>query len=80
LALWVTGGIITDAEGQLELRAALVALKEVHACDRVVFSNAVQVWFHRHHAALGFGGASSHSGRRIFDAPLPAAAVAGGEW
>jgi len=60
-----------------ELRAALVALKEtrnVDADDRVVFSErtigmsptAVQVWFHRHYAALGFVGASSHSGRRTF--------------
>ncbi len=60
-----------------ELRTALVALKEtrnVDADDRVIFSErtigmsptAVQVWFHRHYAALGFAGASSHSGRRTF--------------
>jgi len=60
-----------------ELRAALVALKEIRtvdADDRVIFSErtigmspiAVQVWFHRHYAALGFVGASSHSGRRTF--------------
>jgi len=37
---------MTDAEGPVKLRAVLVALKEtrtVHACDRVIFSNAVQV-------------------------------------
>jgi integrase len=64
-----------------ELRAALLALKEtrtVDADDRVIFSErtigmsptAVQVWFHRHYAALGFVGASSHSGRRTFVAKL----------
>ncbi len=60
-----------------ELFAALVALKatrNVHGEDRVIFSErdigmsplAVQVWFHRHYRALGFIGASSHSGRRTF--------------
>jgi class 3 adenylate cyclase len=60
-----------------ELHAALLALKETRtadAGDRVMFSErtigmsptAVQVWFHRHYAALGFVGASSHSGRRTF--------------
>jgi integrase/recombinase XerD len=60
-----------------ELRTALVALKEtrnVDADDRVIFSErtigmsptAVQIWFHRHFHALGFAGASSHSGRRTF--------------
>jgi len=64
-----------------ELRAALLALKEtrtVDADDRVIFSErtigmsptALQVWFHRHYAALGFVGASSHSGRRTFVAKL----------
>jgi integrase/recombinase XerD len=60
-----------------ELQKALVALKatrNVDADDRVIFSErdigmspvAVQVWFHRHYRALGFVGASSHSGRRTF--------------
>lgn len=60
-----------------DLRTALVALKasrNVDGDDRVVFSErtigmlpgAVQVWFHRHYKALGFEGASSHSGRRTF--------------
>jgi integrase len=29
-------------------------------------AGAVQVWFHRLYASLGFAGASSHSGRRTF--------------
>jgi integrase len=60
-----------------ELRASLVALKatrNVDATDRVIHSErdagmspgAVQVWFHRLYATLGFHGASSHSGRRTF--------------
>jgi integrase len=61
-----------------ELRAALIALKATRsgivAADRVIHSErdigmsagAVQVWFHRLYASLGFAGASSHSGRRTF--------------
>jgi integrase/recombinase XerD len=60
-----------------ELREALVALRaarNVDGDDRVIHSErdlgmsagAVQVWFHRHYQALGFAGASSHSGRRTF--------------
>jgi integrase len=61
-----------------ELRAALVALKVTRnapeAADRIIHSQrdigmspgAVQVWFHRLYAWLGFTGASSHSGRRTF--------------
>jgi integrase len=61
-----------------ELRAAVVALKATRhgpeATDRIVHSEryvgmsagAVQVWFHRLYASLGFAGASSHSGRRTF--------------
>jgi integrase len=61
-----------------ELRAALVALKAtrngIEAADRIIHSErdigmsagAVQVWFHRLYASLGFAGASSHSGRRTF--------------
>lgn len=61
-----------------ELRAALVALKATRnnpdAEDRIIHSErdagmspgSVQVWFHRLYAALGFAGASSHSGRRTF--------------
>ena len=53
---------------------ALKATRNVDADDRVIFSErdigmspvAVQVWFHRHYHALGFVGASSHSGRRWF--------------
>jgi integrase/recombinase XerD len=59
------------------LRDALVALKatrNVDADDRIIHSErdagmspgAVQVWFHRLYDALGFAGASSHSGRRTF--------------
>ncbi len=61
-----------------ELRVALVALKatrnDPEATDRIIHSErdigmspgAVQVWFHRLYEALGFKGASSHSGRRTF--------------
>jgi integrase/recombinase XerD len=61
-----------------ELRAALVALKAARNApeptDRISHSErdagmspgAVQVWFHRLYEALGFTGASSHSGRRTF--------------
>jgi integrase len=61
-----------------QLRSALVALKRirngVEATDRIIHSErdigmspgAVQVWFHRLYQALGFAGASSHSGRRTF--------------
>jgi integrase len=61
-----------------ELREALVALKATRNApepsDRVIHSErdigmsagAVQVWFHRLYASLGFAGASSHSGRRTF--------------
>jgi integrase len=61
-----------------ELRAALEALKALRpsaeAGDHIIHSDrdigmsagAVQVWFHRLYAALGFSGASSHSGRRTF--------------
>jgi integrase/recombinase XerC len=61
-----------------QLRSALVALKGirngVEATDRIIHSErgiglspgAVQVWFHRLYQALGFAGASSHSGRRTF--------------
>jgi integrase len=61
-----------------ELRAALIALKAtrngIEAGDRMIHSErdigmsagAVQVWFHRLYASLGFAGASSHSGRRTF--------------
>jgi integrase len=60
-----------------ELRAALDALmaeRRPEAVDRIIFSErdagmspgAVQVWFHRLYASLGFTGASSHSGRRTF--------------
>jgi integrase len=59
------------------LRDALMALKATRtfdAEDRVIHSErdagmspgAVQVWFHRLYASLGFAGASSHSGRRTF--------------
>jgi integrase/recombinase XerD len=61
-----------------ELRAALIELKALRptaeATDHIIHSErdigmsagAVQVWFHRLYAALGFSGASSHSGRRTF--------------
>jgi integrase len=61
-----------------ELRAALIELKALRASaeatDHIVHSErdigmsagAVQVWFHRLYSALGFSGASSHSGRRTF--------------
>jgi integrase len=61
-----------------ELRAALIALKRTRndpeASERIIHSErdvgmspgAVQVWFHRLYEALGFKGASSHSGRRTF--------------
>ena len=60
-----------------ELRAALAALmaeRKPEARDRIIHSErdagmspvAVQVWFHRLYASLGFTGASSHSGRRTF--------------
>jgi integrase len=60
-----------------ELRAPLVALKATRngkPADRIIHSErdigmsagAVQVWFHRLYASLGFAGASSHSGRRTF--------------
>jgi integrase len=61
-----------------ELRAALIELKALRpsaeAIDHINHSErdiamsagAVQVWFHRVYAALGFSGASSHSGRRTF--------------
>jgi integrase len=34
--------------------------------DAGMSAGAVQVWFHRLYQELGFGGASSHSGRRTF--------------
>jgi len=54
--------------------AALKATRNVDAADRIIHSErdigmspgAVQVWFHRLYASLGFQGASSHSGRRTF--------------
>jgi integrase len=60
-----------------ELRDALAALyadRKPDAKDRIIHSErdagmsagAVQVWFHRLYAELGFNGASSHSGRRTF--------------
>jgi integrase/recombinase XerD len=61
-----------------ELRAALIELKALRpsaeAIDHIIHSErdigmsagAVQVWFHRLYAALGFSGALSHSGRRTF--------------
>jgi integrase len=61
-----------------ELRAALIELKALRpsaeATDHIIHSErdigmsagAVQVWFHRLYAALGFSGASSHCGRRTF--------------
>jgi integrase len=61
-----------------ELRAALIELRTLRpsadATDHIIHSErdigmsagAVQVWFHRLYAALGFSGASSHSGRRTF--------------
>lgn len=61
-----------------ELRQALEALKATRNApeppDRIIHSErdaglspgAVQVWFHRLYASLGFAGASSHSGRRTF--------------
>lgn len=73
-----------------ELRGALVALQVtrpgVEADDRIVHSErdlglspgAVQVWFHRLYASLGFTGASSHSGRRTFVTKAAKSAVAAG--
>lgn len=60
-----------------ELRDALIALhadRKPEPRDRIIHSErdagmsavAVQVWFHRLYAGLGFSGASSHSGRRTF--------------
>ena len=62
-----------------ELRAALAALKALRGdkarADLPVIhserapgysANAVAVWFHTVYGALGFDGASSHSGRRTF--------------
>jgi integrase len=61
-----------------ELREALVALhasrNAPEASERIIHSErdigmspgAVQVWFHRLYAELGYAGASSHSGRRTF--------------
>ena len=60
-----------------ELQAALAELmtdRRPEAHDRIIHSErdagmspgAVQVWFHRLYASLGFTGASSHSGRRTF--------------
>lgn len=60
-----------------ELQEALVTLaseRKPEPNDRIIHSErdagmsptAVQVWFHRLYAALGFAGASSHSGRRTF--------------
>jgi integrase len=61
-----------------ELRQALEVLKAARNApepsERIIHSErdaglspgAVQVWFHRLYALLGFAGASSHSGRRTF--------------
>jgi integrase len=60
-----------------ELRDALVALhadRKPEPRDHIIHSErdagmsavAVQVWFHRLYASLGFSGVSSHSGRRTF--------------
>jgi integrase len=60
------------------LRTALLELRatrnDPEPTDRIIHSErdagmspgAVQVWFHRIYAELGFAGASSHSGRRTF--------------
>jgi integrase/recombinase XerD len=52
----------------------VLEFKQCDAKDRIIHSErdagmsagAVQVWFHRLYAELGFNGASSHSGRRTF--------------
>jgi integrase len=72
-----------------ELRAALVDLhadRHPAPCDRISHSErgtgmspgAVADWFHDLYRALGFGGASSHSGRRTFVTRAAKAVISAG--